>query len=71
MAAFTSHPRTDFALSEYILNVTICVQCAVFAFSHDTLKERFNALAMDKMHIYDIYTLDVILVTSSLCSDVK
>ena len=65
------HPRTDFALSEYILNVTMCIQCGVFAFSHDMLKERFHALAMDKMHIYGIYILDIILVTSSFCSDAK
>ena len=69
--AFTSHPRTDIALSEYILNVTICIQCEVFALSHDTLKERFHALAIDKMHICGIYILDVILVTSSFCSDGK
>ena len=64
MAAFTSHPRIDFALFEYILNVTICIQCGVFAFCHDAPKERFHALAIDKMHIYGIYTLDVILVTA-------
>ena len=49
----------------YILNVTICIQCGVFAFSHDTLKERFYALAMNKMHIYGIFLLDVIFVTST------
>ena len=34
-------------------------------------KERFNALAMDKMHIHGIYILDVIFVTSSFCYDAK
>ena len=71
MTTFTSHPRTDFTLSEYILNVTICIQCGVIAFSHDTLKERFHALAMDKMYMYGNYILDVIFVTSSFGSDVK
>ena len=65
MTAFTSLPQTDIGLSEHILNSTIRIQCAVFAFSHNTLKERFHALAMDKMHIYGIYILDVLLVTSS------
>ena len=41
------------------------------AFSHDTLKERFYVLAMDTMHKYGIYILDVIFVTSSFCSDAK
>ena len=62
---FTSHPQTDFTQSEYILNVTICIQCGAFAFSHDTLKERFHALAMENMHLFGIYMLDVILLTSS------
>ena len=53
--AFTSHPQADIALSEYILNVKICVQCGVFAFSHDTLKEPFHALAMDKMNIWYLH----------------
>ena len=43
----------------------------MFAFSHDTLKERFHVLTMDIMNKYDIYILDVILVTSSFCSDAK
>ena len=41
----------------------------MFAFSHDTLKERFHVLAMDIMHKYDIYILDVFFVRSSFCSD--
>ena len=41
----------------------------MFAFNHDTLKERFHVLAMEKMHIYGIYILDVIFVTSSFCFD--
>ena len=65
-----SRHRTDFALSEYILNATFCIQCGVFAFSHDTLKERI-ALAMVKMLIYGIYIFNIILVTSSLCSYAK
>ena len=43
----------------------------MFAFSHDTLKERFHVLAMDIMHTYGIYILNVIFVTSSFCSDAK
>ena len=72
VAAFTSQPRADFDLSKYILNVSIFfIQCEVFAFSHDTLKERIHALSMDKMHKHGIYILDVITVTSSFCSDTK
>ena len=53
MTAFTSDPRTGFTLSEYILYVTDLKE---FAFSHDkatsSLKEYFQALEMDKVHIY-------------------
>ena len=57
MTAFTSYPRTDFTLSEYILYVTILKE---FVFSHDKaaslLKEYFHALEMDKTHICVVFT---------------
>ena len=74
MTALTSHPGTDFTKSEYILYVTI----KEFAFSHakvtSSLKEYFQALEMDKMHIYyicGISILGVISMTSSFSSDAK
>ena len=57
MTAFTSHSRTDFTLSEYVLYVTIKKE---FVFNHDKaaslLKEYFHALEMDKTHIYVVFT---------------
>ena len=57
VTAFTSHPRNDFTLSEYIF---VCYDLKEFAFSHDkatsSLKEYFQALEMDKMHIYVVFT---------------